>query len=118
MILQKNTASPVQRNSPSSSTSRQLRRESLIETPGPDEEWYDDSPPTSSPKKRQSVPRRRINSSPVVDEDDSRQELQAKWRSAARSTGAATISIVNDVNAETLPSLPPDFRYCEHHYVR
>jgi histone-lysine N-methyltransferase SUV39H len=47
----------------------------------------------------------------------SRLALQAAWNDAIRATGAAAVSIVNDVDEEEIPPLVLNFEYCEDTYI-
>lgn len=45
-----------------------------------------------------------------------RYKLQQAWTAEARSAGAASVYLVNDIDDEILPDLDPDFRYIEKTY--
>jgi hypothetical protein len=47
-----------------------------------------------------------------------RDALQAKWATEIQATGAAPVTIVNEVNAEDIPVLnPKTFKYLESDYI-
>jgi len=47
-----------------------------------------------------------------------RNRLQSKWMLEAMRSGAAKVTIANNVNSEPIPPGLDDFHYCEHHYIR
>jgi histone-lysine N-methyltransferase SUV39H len=44
-------------------------------------------------------------------------ELQNAWNNSIRTTGAAAIFIINDIDSEEVPPLVPNFEYCENTYI-
>ncbi|RDB30047.1 Histone-lysine N-methyltransferase, H3 lysine-9 specific, partial [Hypsizygus marmoreus] len=45
-----------------------------------------------------------------------RRKLQQQWTSIAKACGAAQVTIVNEVDDEEVPDLPPEFKYIESEY--
>ncbi|KAI0935777.1 hypothetical protein AcV5_004102 [Taiwanofungus camphoratus] len=67
-------------------------------------------------RKRQII---RSASPEFTDETvDRRAELQRSWTSAAKRSGAAFVTFVNEVNQEEVPPNLDGFQYCENYYVR
>lgn len=45
-----------------------------------------------------------------------RERLQEQWNKATKEAGAASVSIVNEVDSEEVPDVPEDFQYLEYGY--
>ena len=75
----------------------------------------------SAPKRRlvRPLPRRIVNSTSEesVSTYPRRRALANKWTKVAKSSGAASISIVNDVDNDELPAFMSSFQYLEKGYL-
>ncbi|KAH9850655.1 hypothetical protein C2E23DRAFT_834846 [Lenzites betulinus] len=96
------------------------------------------SPGPPPPRAMRPFPRRahvpRVTSSPEIhpsEEDDKpmevdrpsrrlrrRESLENRWSANILRHGAASVTFVNEVNAEEIPNLVEGFRYVERNYVR
>lgn len=123
---------PLKRIRPSASAGEggSARAREKSRSRSPEVPW---SPPQHPQRQVRPIPRRanvaRALSSPDVSDGDShvaapppqrlkltREALQRQWASKLR--GSASVTIVNEVNAEEIPSLVDGFQYIERSYVR